>query len=92
MDPDRRPTCEQLLQLPYFVGAASWFTPEFHGHQVLLFNTTTMCLQLPMHDSEYSEYPTIWHTLTKVLDPPLSSDVRRTVRMVCPSQSKSDDV
>jgi hypothetical protein len=34
MDPDKRPTCEQLLQLPYFAGAAGWFTPEFHGHQV----------------------------------------------------------
>ncbi len=52
MDPYKRPTCEQLLQLPYFAEAASWFTPEFHGHQVLVFNTTTECLQLPMHDSE----------------------------------------
>ena len=34
MDPDKRPTCEQLLQLPYFAGAPTWFTPEFHGHQV----------------------------------------------------------
>lgn len=46
MDPDKRPTCEQLLQLPYFAGAATWFTSEFYSHQVCSPKGTTIISSL----------------------------------------------
>ena len=33
-DPALRPTCQELLAFPYFAAAPSWFSPEFHRHQV----------------------------------------------------------
>lgn len=33
-DPALRPTCRELLAFPYFAAAPSWFSPEFHRHQV----------------------------------------------------------
>ena len=33
LDPEARPSCAELLTFPYFRGAASWFSPEFHCHQ-----------------------------------------------------------